>query len=226
MKKIITLLFFVGMSLSAFSTLVTFKIDMRDSGVEFDTVFIVGIHTEWLFVMMDPDDAGEGLYTHTFNLNAGDSTAFYFITQGNWTNYLDFREIVPEDCDFSVEYSPDHWEGDRGLEVPTENTTFAYTWSSCDVPPEYNAIKKVNSDLPSFVVFPNPADESLTINWTGLPVNGIIEIIDLSGKTIRSFNLKGTTSSCQLDISDINSGVYLMKVSDGKSSEYRKIVIN
>jgi hypothetical protein len=224
MKRIFTLLLLMTVSLSAFSTLITFKVDMRDSGVEFDTVFIVGVHTEWLFVMMDPDDV-DGIYTKTFNLDVGDSTAFYFITQGNWDNYLDFREtILPDSCSGSIEAAG--WAGDRGIIVPAENTTYAYIWGTCDVPPEYNAIWKVNSDLPSFTVFPNPADESLTFNWTGILGNGTIEIIDLSGKTIRRFNLQGTDSSYQLDISDINSGIYLMKVSDGKSGEYRKIIIN
>lgn len=224
MRRIITLLLLMTVSLSAFSTLITFKVDMRDSGVEFDTVFIVGIHTEWLFVMMDPDDV-EGIYTKTFNLDEGDSTAFYFITQGNWDNYLDFREtILPDSCSGSIEAAG--WAGDRGIIVPAENTTYAYIWGTCDVPPEYNAIGVTSAGESSLTVFPNPAYESVTISWEGVLEGGIMEIIDLSGKTIRSFNLQGTASSYQLDISDISSGVYLMKVSDGKSSEYRKIIVN
>ena len=228
MKRITTLLLLMVISLSAFSTLVTFKVDMRGSGVEYDTIFIVGIHTEWIMVMMEEDDAADSIYTATFNLDEGDSTAFYFITIGYWPDdgsYLDYREpAIPDECDYSMEYAG--WEGDRGIVVPAGNTTYAYVWGTCDVPPEYNAIRETRSDIPSFVIFPNPADESVTLNWTGVLENGLIEIIDLSGKTIRSLTLQGSVSSYQINISDISPGVYLIRVSDGTSSEYRKIIKN
>lgn len=224
MKRIITLLLLIGISLSAFSTLVTFKVSMKGCEIEYDSVFIVGEHTNWEFVLME--DEGDSLYSVMMNLTAGDSAGFYFITIGYWDqNYKDYREVIPDSCDYSVEYSSTHWEGDRGFVVPEENTTLAYIWGSCEIPPEYNPVRSTDYNTELLNVYPNPASGSLTINWSGALKNGWIEIMDLSGKTIRSINLQDSVSSYQLDISDISSGVYLIKVSDNNSSEYRKIII-
>lgn len=224
MKRIITLLLLVGLSLSAFSTLVTFKVDMRGSGVEYDTIFIVGVHTEWLFVMMDPDDAADSIFTKTFNLDAGDSTAFYFIRQGNWDNYLDYREtILPDSCSGSIEAAG--WAGDRGIIVPAENTTYAYIWGTCDVPPEYNAIWETNYNQKLFDTYPNPASESITISSESILRNSMVELFDLSGKIVRSYVIQGSESTHQLDLGDISSGIYIIRLSDAESTGYRKIII-
>ena len=135
---------------------------MKGSGVEYDTVFIVGIHTDWEFVEMS--DQGDSLYSVTMNLDAGDSTAFYFITIGWWaSDYADYRESVPEECDFSAEYAG--WDGDRGLEVPADNTTFSYIWGSCETPGIPTSVSDNKVIDMSLNVFPNPASESLTLSW-------------------------------------------------------------
>ncbi|MBA7552760.1 hypothetical protein ES705_45334 [subsurface metagenome] len=226
MKKIITLLLLMSLSISAFSTLVTFKVSMKGSEVDYDSVFIVGIHTDWAFVEMA--DEGDSLYSVTMNLNAGDSTAFYFITIGWWaSDYADYRETVPDECDFSADYAiPDPWDGDRGLEVPAENTTFAYVWGSCEEPEEPSGIPENSEESLSFTVFPNPASETMTLAWGNYVESGSIEIMDLSGKIVRSYKFHGSISEYSIDISDITGGIYLIKVYSENILDYKKIVIN
>jgi len=225
MKRIITLLLLMSLSISAFCTNVTFKVSMKGSGIEYDSIFIVGEQTEWGFVQMA--DEGDSLFSVAMNLTAGDSAGFYFITIGWWaSDYAQYREIVPEECDFSVEYSSDHWSGDRGIVVPEENITFAYTWSSCEIPPGYNPVEEINLKNQGIKVCPNPASELLSVSWENPMEDGIIEILDLSGKLIRSHKFQGTMSEFSFDISELAGGVYLVRVYNENIYGYKKIVIN
>ncbi len=223
MKKIFTLFSLLFLSLSAFSTLVTFELSMKGSGIAYDSVFIVGIHTDWNFVEMA--DQGDSLYSVTMNLDAGDSTAFYFITIGWWaSDYADYRELVPEECDYSLEYAG--WDGDRGLEVPDDNTTFSYIWGSCETPGNPTSVSDNQEIDLGLNVFPNPASEFLTLSWGNTIESGSVEIIDLSGKTMKSFNIYDSLSEINLDISDIAKGIYIIKVFNKNELGYKKIVIN
>ena len=84
MKRITTLLLLMCLSISAFAVNVTFVVSMEGSGVDYDSVFIVGEQTDWDFVEME--EIGDSLYSATINMNAGDSAAFYFITIGCFTS--------------------------------------------------------------------------------------------------------------------------------------------
>lgn len=58
-------------------------------------------------------------------------------------------------------------------------------------------------------VFPNPAVEQITVSMdVALPI-GQMQIMDLSGKQLRSFNVDPGTVS--IDISDLPSGIYFLK---------------
>lgn len=105
---------------------------MKGSGMEYDTVYIVGENTAWAFVPMI--DMGDSVFSVTLELNAGDSLAYYYITNNSWTGYEAYREAVPVDCDFSAELAG--WEGDRALVVPENDTTISYVWGTCDEVPE------------------------------------------------------------------------------------------
>ena len=141
MKKLFTLLF-LALSLSAFSTSITFEVSMKGSGTTYDSVFIVGSQTNWEFVQMT--DQGDSVYSVTMNLNSGDTATYYFITIGYWAaNYLDYRETVPADCDSSAELAG--WDGDRSFIVPAaaagDGKRISFV-SACDIY-EFNENKEI-----------------------------------------------------------------------------------
>jgi hypothetical protein len=62
-------------------------------------------------------------------------------------------------------------------------------------------------------MYPNPASNQLNISAKELISN--VEVFNVLGKRVKSFSLNATKEA--LDISDLNSGVYLVKfVSGGK----------
>ena len=71
-----------------------------------------------------------------------------------------------------------------------------------------------------FVVFPNPAGESITIRCTSTKLDTKFEILDLQGKEIMTGNLPG--ESTLIDISLLVSGLYILKV----GNENKVLVVN
>ena len=70
-----------------------------------------------------------------------------------------------------------------------------------------------NNNISGFRMFPNPAENQLNISAKELISN--VELFNVLGKRVKSFSLNATKES--LDISDLSSGIYLVKfVSGGK----------
>ena len=73
-----------------------------------------------------------------------------------------------------------------------------------------------NVKMPELSVFPNPASASLTIelsdSYDTKTTTGLL--YDAQGKLVRSFLIQG--SYHELNTSDLPSGIYILKVSDGK----------
>jgi hypothetical protein len=72
------------------------------------------------------------------------------------------------------------------------------------------------------VVYPNPANNNLTVQIDGLKGAADIRLFDMYGKVV----LQTATSrtSTQLDISQLAAGVYLVKVQEGKNERTVKLV--
>jgi hypothetical protein len=72
-------------------------------------------------------------------------------------------------------------------------------------------------------VFPNPANNLLTINTTGID-NSSVKIVDVLGKLI--YNEEMNASSNKIDVSEFKNGVYILTVMDkGAIVQTRRIVV-
>jgi aminopeptidase N len=83
--------------------------------------------------------------------------------------------------------------------------------------------KSENNRIPDRLkVFPNPSNGTFTV-FTNFTEDYNIQLIDITGKTI-----KNSTSGNQIlsiDFSDVNAGVYFLKMSTEKESYLEKIII-
>jgi|GEM_PF-1854143 len=70
-------------------------------------------------------------------------------------------------------------------------------------------------------VFPNPANESVTVNSNSIPAQ--IEVIDLLGQTL--LRTKPASRNTLLEIGHLPSGVYLVRVQDGNGYRTEKLTI-
>ena len=76
-------------------------------------------------------------------------------------------------------------------------------------------------------VYPNPAKEFINVEFSGLNDEDIsIEIIDVFGKVVQKENRKNENEMFNLNISSLDAGYYLLKISSGYSVIQKKIIIS
>ncbi|HMK06461.1 MAG TPA: choice-of-anchor J domain-containing protein [Flavobacterium sp.] len=74
----------------------------------------------------------------------------------------------------------------------------------------------------NFAVYPNPADNVVNISNKNNIVVKSMQLTDLNGRVIKNINGNET----QINISDLNAGVYFLKVSSDQGSGSTKIIKN
>ena len=80
-------------------------------------------------------------------------------------------------------------------------------------------------ELEAMRIFPNPASESVNVHLTNIvKPSGIIRIYNVIGHLSMTVPIEGV-NEVSLDVSQLNSGVYLVEYSDGTSKYSQKLVI-
>lgn len=75
----------------------------------------------------------------------------------------------------------------------------------------------------SLSIYPNPANENITINFTSTSKNTSVKIYDATGRLIKNIeNVKSGEST--INISEMENGLYLINITDGKSSVTKRFV--
>jgi hypothetical protein len=73
-------------------------------------------------------------------------------------------------------------------------------------------VTNVNRNNDNVVLYPNPAKNNLFLNYTGSEAIRTISVYNLIGKIVRTYT--ATSNNVQMDIDDIPSGVYSLRLSD------------
>jgi PKD repeat protein/photosystem II stability/assembly factor-like uncharacterized protein len=81
-------------------------------------------------------------------------------------------------------------------------------------------------DEASVTAYPNPTKGNLTINWTGYDENPIITIIDSKGQLIESYLPSEKSGQLNIDLSNQNAGLYLIRVTTKNRQETLKVVMD
>jgi|GEM_PF-4206286 len=87
----------------------------------------------------------------------------------------------------------------------------------------YSSIVKIlrKGAEPAVAVFPNPARESITVSLGREPRNGIITVIDLTGRTVRQ--LAVASADTRVDLADLPAGNYIVRFMDDQTKSTVKI---
>ncbi|MBP6872815.1 MAG: T9SS type A sorting domain-containing protein [Bacteroidales bacterium] len=89
-------------------------------------------------------------------------------------------------------------------------------------------VKQNNPEI-SFTIYPNPATESVWIEFVSnrAKVKGSIQLIDLTGKVIKHISIKSWQIKYQLSVSTIKSGMYFIRYLDSEGHiDVQKLIIN
>ncbi len=84
-------------------------------------------------------------------------------------------------------------------------------------------ILSIGEDLvQQFVVYPNPAQDFVWVqNATNAPME--IQLFDITGRKVIGLNFQNTENA--IDVSQLNSGIYILNISSEGNSTSRKIVV-
>jgi photosystem II stability/assembly factor-like uncharacterized protein len=177
----------------------------------------------------------------TFFLNGYDWVPGNATLPGFWMSY----GATTGFANFGVSISPDfttaftkvdttfHYQ----LAVVDENTAFGVTRFQNTT--GLNAFDKISSFAPyraflslnnisqsnaKVAVLPNPSNGVFTVFAEDMKETVNVTVTDLTGKAVAKFS-QNLSTSAKLDLTQLNKGVYLMNITDGKSNLVQKIVI-
>jgi hypothetical protein len=71
------------------------------------------------------------------------------------------------------------------------------------------------------VVFPNPAIDKLTITTTNNLTIQQLQLLDISGKIIESYD-----NTMYMNISQLENGIYILQIQTNKGIVNKKVVVN
>lgn len=111
----------------------------------------------------------------------------------------------------------ENWTKD-GVVVSTDNPYNFVVTEDMHLVANFKVTGIEYTDVPDFIVYPNPARNSITI--TGINENDNIVIRDLNGRT--TMRTKATSDSPIIDISSLPKGIYIITV----NSKSGKLVVN
>ncbi len=86
-----------------------------------------------------------------------------------------------------------------------------------------SGIREIKNDI-GLRVYPNPAKDKLMVYTNRNSAGSAIAITDVLGKTIKT--LKTSELSTEINVTDLQSGVYFIKVTQGNNSNTQKIIIS
>lgn len=81
----------------------------------------------------------------------------------------------------------------------------------------------IYSDNTSVNIFPNPANDNITIGLEDA-FSGTVSIVDLNGNVVKKESIDG--KSTQIAVSDLTSGVYIVKILSNKGLMVKQLLIN
>lgn len=87
-----------------------------------------------------------------------------------------------------------------------------------------NTLSIDESILPSFSIFPNPANNFITISKQSTSA-GFIRIFDLNGRLVQTVD-SNLSFEQNIDISSLNEGLYFMTIQTPQDSGTKKIIVN
>jgi len=76
----------------------------------------------------------------------------------------------------------------------------------------------------TFALYPNPSTDKLYVRIENNGEVYTISLYDLAGKELKQYSYKDQ-DTVELELNDIASGIYLLKVASGKSVATRKVVV-
>lgn len=104
-----------------------------------------------------------------------------------------------------------------------------YSYSILNAFGTYNSVNTINA-IGYYNVYPNPAANQINVEFASTATfAGEVKLVDLSGKTLRSFGTQNFTAGDNFytaDLSNVQNGVYLLVISGKGGNLSSRVVVN
>lgn len=187
---------------------------MFEDGSGDDEDYVNNAHCGWL---IQPEEA-EYISLHFLKLDTEEDADIVVIYDGEDSSAPVLGEFsgneIPEDITTTggsayVEFYSDQADKSNGWKIK-----YAADALSVDQNELENAL----------TVFPNPTDGIFNVT-SDLNEETSLEIFDITGKQVRQ-NIQITNGTTNLDISELNAGVYFLQFKTGKNTHTEKLILN
>lgn len=198
---------------------VTFEVDMNEYSGTYTTVYISGQFNNWSGDANPmTDDDGDGIFTTTLDLVLG-SYEYKFQVDA-WADSEQFTSgdpcTVTDDSGAFV---------NRFIEV-TEDASVCFLWATCTACGTVS-VDDVLAQSSGFKVLPTLIESQAVIYFDSrFNENKTVEIIDASGKIVKSYNFDAGVTEQTLELGDLNNGLYFVVVQTTALRATEKIVVN
>lgn len=135
--------------------------------------------------------------------------------------------------DYEVDIVPDTFScDDLGANDVVVTVTDPFNrQASCEtvvtvVDPDDNCILSVTDlTLEEFAIYPNPANDYVTVRWDITNQVHGVEIYDISGKRLINLGLDNATLEQTIDVSALSAGLYMVRIFSDQDTATKKLVI-
>ena len=186
---------------------ITYQVDMNGEDMaDGDIVWLYIEEGDQWPVMSDDDE--NGIYSVTLSQMPG-VEVFYYYSYG--TNDIYDEEEVPSECS--------NEDGYRKYTVAdADHVLPSVIYGTCG----YTSIPEFGE---TFAIYPNPANNFLTIDLGNLNIDTQISISDITGRLVQQ--LESTRSSkIVIPVNELNQGLYFIQVKSGNDTFSKKILIS
>jgi hypothetical protein len=91
-------------------------------------------------------------------------------------------------------------------------------------PTDACGLSNTNFDFTNnFSFYPNPSNERITINWTNMILENV-EVFDINGRLVLMKAINPSLGEMDIDLSELSSGVYILKATSNFGSVARKLI--
>lgn len=225
MKRILTLvtLFFAALTMQAQSFQFTVSGNMSTQGPATSSEFELKTFIRNLASTANPRMKWE---VSASNIPSG--WAFYVCDPGACQNDGVTSAAFPLDTNtsynlFSVHFKPNGRPGTASLTIKVYDSTAAGTFISKTFSATSWGNAAVNIAKPTFSIYPNPANDLLTVNLPKeINDNATIEVYNMLGKKMKSVRIGNAMDRVNVEVDELPRGTYIIRVVENGSSLFSR----
>lgn len=173
----------------------------------------------------------DGNHSLSFDIGAPSTAGVIKIQVGTMATATDFANFSPVGSEITVMAASTR----SNIVIPASTTQkyIAFRVNSGNVPHSATTIDNVkwqstlsvnDSKLASFSVYPNPStDRNVTVAFGSTIEKGNIAIYSLAGAKVFETTMQENTQT--VNLSDLASGIYIMKLQSGNNTSTKKLIL-